>query len=102
MLINLSRMRFEIETEDFSKVIELPAALLKLVRSMLGKEGASSSDCEERDVKSISRAVGRDESTVRKHLFSFRGDGACKGEKRKPLIVRATKLADIATETHKP
>ncbi|MBO8179743.1 MAG: hypothetical protein H0Z19_04575 [Archaeoglobus sp.] len=53
-------------------------------------------------MKSISRAVGRDESTVRKHLFSFRGDGACKGEKRKPLIVRATKLADIATETHKP
>ncbi len=102
MLINLSRMRFEIETEDFSKVIELPAALLKLVRSMLGKEGASSSDCEERDVKSISRAVGRDESTVRRHLSILEEMGLVKIEKRKPLIVKATKLADIATETHKP
>ncbi|MBO8179742.1 MAG: hypothetical protein H0Z19_04570 [Archaeoglobus sp.] len=34
----MTRTRVEIETEDFSKVIELPAALLKLVRSMPGND----------------------------------------------------------------
>ncbi len=54
------------------------------------------------DVKSISRAIGRDESTVGRHLSALEEMGLVKVEKRKHLIVRATKLVDIATETHKP
>ncbi len=99
------RLKIEMEREDFSGIIELPTALLKLIKSSPREDKLQVLEAVRsgmRDVRSISRTVGRDESTVRRHLSALEEMGLVVVEKRKPLIVKATKLADVITETHKP
>ena len=91
-------LKIEIETEDFSGIVEVPYTLLNLIKLQLGedklevlksiKEGIG-------DVKSIAKKLGRDESTVRRHISALENMGLIEVKKRKPLLVKATKLAEL-------
>jgi len=91
-------LKIEVETEDFSRIVEVPYALLNLIKLQLGedklevlksiKEGVG-------DVKSIAKRLNRDESTIRRHISTLENIGLIEVKKRKPLLVKATKLAEL-------
>jgi len=100
LLKPIKNVKLEIELEDFSGLIEIPQALLLLpeIRSNISGErmeilrliaqGLS-------DVKSLAEKLKRDESTIRRHISALEELGLVTIEKRKPLKVRATELADL-------
>ncbi len=91
-------LKIEVEKEDLSGVVEVPCELLNLIKLRLGedrleilksiKEGIG-------DVKSISKRLGKDKSTVRRHLSALESMGLIEAKKRKPLLVKVTKLAEL-------
>ncbi len=100
LLKPMKNVRLEIELEDFSGLIEIPQALLLLpeIRSNISDERmeilrliAQGLD----DVKSLAERLKRDESTIRRHISALEELGLVTIEKRKPLKVKATELADL-------
>lgn len=92
------KVNIEIETEDFSSLLEIPNSLLSLVKSKL-----SDSNMEIilairdglRTVHEIAKSVRKDESTVRRQIQELEKMGLIAVEKRKPLVVNLTKLAEL-------
>ena len=91
-------MRIEIEAEDLSGVTELDPKMLILI-----KEGAKEEWLHilrhiaegKRDVKLLAEAMGKDESTVRRQLFTLKKYGLIEIKKRKPLVFEISPLADL-------
>lgn len=92
------KARIEIETEDFSNLLEIPSNLLSLVKS-----GVSESHMEIlmaikkglKTVHEIARSLGKDESTIRRQTQELEKVGLIAVEKRKPLVVNLTDLAKL-------
>jgi len=100
LLRPMENVRLEIELEDFSGLIEIPQALLLLpeVRSNVGSERMEILRLIAQglnDVKSLAEKLKRDESTIRRHISALEELGLVTVEKRKPLKVRTTELADL-------
>jgi len=100
ILAGIRDLMLEVELEDFSGVVEIPNALLLLpsVKASMTEEKlailkliAEGKD----DVRSIAESLGKDESTVRRHLAALEKHGLIKIEKRKPLKVRPSNLLSL-------
>jgi len=92
-------VRVEIETEDFESLIEIPEKLLSLVKTTVGEDKmevlrAIASGC--REAGKIAAKLGKDASTVRRHIAALEKMGLVEVEKRKPMVVRLTELAELA------
>jgi len=90
----------EIELEDLSGLIEIPQNLLRIheIRQNLTEEKIEILKLIAqgyKDVKSLSKALKKDVSTIRRHISSLEELGLIEIEKRKPLKVKTTKLADL-------
>ncbi|AAB89388.1 CRISPR-associated transcriptional regulator Csa3 [Archaeoglobus fulgidus] len=91
-------LKVEIEKEDFSDIVELPVGVLKIVKSPLGDDKVEVLKAVMnglRDVRGLSKHLGKDESTIRRHLAALEKMGLIEVKKRKPLIVSATELAGL-------
>jgi len=100
ILSDIRNLKLEIELEDFSGVIEIPTSLLSLpmIKASIGKEKLTILRLikeGKNDVKSISNALNKDESTVRRHLQTLHKLGLIEVEKKKPLIIKGTKLLNV-------
>jgi len=90
--------KFEIETEDFSSVVELQSGLINLIKSPprdISLEILELVANGFKTVGEIAKKLKKDESTIRRHLLSLEKQGLIKAEKRKPLIVSLTNLAGL-------
>jgi len=88
----------EIETEDFSHLLTISGDLLRLVRrppSSIHLEILKLVKGGVRKSESISKELRKDASTIRRHLAELEELGLLEAEKRKPLIVRPTKLSEL-------
>lgn len=93
-----NKAKIEIETEDFSAIVEIPNSLISLIKSKPSeihleilkriKEGSKT-------VEEIAKKLERDESTIRRHLIELEAKGLVVAEKRKPIVVNLTNLARI-------
>lgn len=93
-----NKAKIEIETEDFSAIVEIPNALISLIKSKPSeihleilkriKEGSKT-------VEEIAKKLEKDESTIRRHLLELEAKGLVVAEKRKPIVVKLTNLARI-------
>jgi CRISPR-associated protein Csa3 len=91
-------MTIEIETEDFSSLLLISNGLLRVIReppSNIHLEILNLVKNGVRKAESISRELKRDTSTVRRHLAELERMGLIEAEKKKPLVVRLTSLADL-------
>lgn len=100
ILSDIRNLKLEIELEDFSGVMEIPVPLLSLpmIKASIGKEKLAILKLikeGKNDVKSISKALNKDESTIRRHLQTLHRLGLIDFEKKKPLIIKGTKLLNI-------
>ena len=103
MIKSMRNVRLEIELEDFSGLIEIPQNLLRIheIRQNLTEEKIEILKLIAqglRDVKSLSKTLKRDVSTVRRHISSLEELGLIVVERRKPLEVKTTELADLILE----
>ncbi len=99
----MRNVKLEIELEDFSGLIEIPQHLLRIheIRKNLTDEKLEVLKLIAqgvKDVKSLSKALGKDVSTIRRHISSLEGMGLIRIVKRKPLIAEATELAESLLE----
>lgn len=91
-------MSIEIETEDLSSLLTVPKELLQLIKespSIIHLEILKIVKNGIKKAESISKELKRDASTVRRHLAELEKVGLIKVEKRKPLIVSLTNLAEL-------
>jgi CRISPR-associated protein Csa3 len=91
-------MTIEIETEDFSSLLLISNGLLRVIKeppSNIHLEILNLVKNGVRKAESISRELKRDTSTVRRHLAELERMGLIDAEKKKPLVVRLTSLADL-------
>jgi CRISPR-associated protein Csa3 len=98
MFRSFRNLKIEIETEDFSQVVEFSPALLNLVKFQPGEDKLSilkSISEGAADIKSIAKRINKDESTVRRHISALENIGLVEVRKRKPLLVKATDLAKL-------
>ncbi len=96
----MRNVRLEIELEDFSGLIEIPQNILRIheIRQNLTDEKIEILKLIAqglKDVKSLSKTLGKDVSTIRRHISSLEELGLIKVEKRKPLEVKTTELANL-------
>jgi len=103
MIKSMRNVRLEIELEDFSGLIEIPQNLLRIheIRQNLTEEKIEILKLIAqglRDVKSLSKTLKRDVSTIRRHISSLEELGLIVVERRKPLEVKTTELADLILE----
>lgn len=92
------KARIEIETEDFSSLLEIPSSLLSLIKNepneihmeilMAIKKGLNT-------VHDIAKSLGKDESTIRRQIQELERMELIIAEKRKPLIVKLTSFAEL-------
>lgn len=90
--------RFEIETEDFSGIVELNSSLIELIKSpptSMNLEILKLVEKGSRTVEELSKKLKKDESTIRRHLMELENQGLIVAEKRKPLVVKTTELARL-------
>ncbi len=100
MMKSMRNVKLEIELEDFSGLIEIPQHLLRIhkIKQNLTEEKIEILKLIARglnDVKSLSKALKKDVSTIRRHISSLEDLGLIEIEKRKPLKVKMTELADL-------
>jgi CRISPR-associated protein Csa3 len=91
-------MVIEIETEDLSSLLLVPSELIRLVKDPPGSIHLEILRLVKRGIRkseSISRELKRDASTIRRHLAELEAMGLVEAEKRKPLIVRLTRFAEL-------
>ena len=91
-------VKVEIETEDFESLIGIPEKLLSLVKTPIGEDKmevlrAIASGC--REAGKIAGKLGKDASTIRRHIASLEKMGLVEVEKRKPMVVRLTEMAGL-------
>ncbi len=92
------KARVEIETEDFSSLLEIPSSLLSMI-----KYGPSENQMEIliaiknglKTVHEIAKSLGKDESTIRRQIQELERMELISVEKRKPLIVKLTNFAEL-------
>lgn len=96
IMLRRKNLEIEIETEDFSNVIVIQETLISLVGSEINTEKLEVLKLVKdgyRDVRSISKELRKDSSTVRRHLSDLEKMGLIEIHKRKPLIVVPSHLA---------
>ncbi len=103
MIKPMRNVRLEIELEDFSGLIEIPQNLLRIheIKQNLTDEKIEILKLIAqglKDVKSLSKALKKDVSTIRRHISSLEELGLIEVEKRKPLEVKTTELANLMLE----
>ena len=91
-------VKVEIETEDFESLIEIPEKLLSLVKTPIGEDKMEvlrviASGC--REAGKIAGKLGKDASTIRRHIAALEKMGLVEVEKRKPMVVRLTEMAGL-------
>lgn len=91
--------RIELELEDGSNVIEIPKVLINIPRiiSILTDEKLEILKSLHGGIKNsrdLAKKLGKDESTVRRHLAELIALDLVKSIKRKPLIVKTSKLVE--------
>ena len=96
----MRNLELEIELEDSSALISIPADFLKIasIKARLSKEKIKLLKLVvrgENDVKSLARHLEKDESTIRRHISDLEELKLIEIVKRKPLKVKATKLARL-------
>ena len=100
MIKPIRNVKLEIELEDFSGLIEIPQHLLRIheIRQNLTDEKIEILKLIAqglKDVKSLSKALKKDVSTIRRHISNLEELGLVEVEKRKPLKVKTTELANL-------
>jgi CRISPR locus-related DNA-binding protein len=100
MIKPMRNVKLEIELEDFSGLIEIPQHLLRIheIKQNLTDEKIEILKLIAqglKDVKSLSKALKKDVSTIRRHISSLEELGLVEIEKRKPLKVKTTELANL-------
>ncbi|HIP58771.1 MAG TPA: CRISPR locus-related DNA-binding protein [Archaeoglobus profundus] len=96
---SMRHIKVEIELEDLSALIEIPTQLFVVgdVKSKLTNEKIEIlkliSQFEE--VKKIVEVLGKDASTIRRHIASLVEMGLVNVEKRKPLKVKLTDFGEL-------
>lgn len=100
MIKPMRNVRLEIELEDFSGLIEIPQHLLRIheIRQNLTEEKIEILKLIAhgyKDVKSLSKALKKDVSTIRRHISSLEELGLIEIEKRKPIKVKTTELVNL-------
>ncbi len=94
----MRNLKVEIELEDFSGVVEIPKAIFKLNKLELSDEKREILKMivnGYQDVRSIAEVIHKDDSTVRRHISSLKNLGLIKIERKKPLQIKATDLAEV-------
>jgi len=100
MIKPMRNVRLEIELEDFSGLIEIPQYLLRIheIKQNLTEEKIEILKLIAqglKDVKSLSKSLNKDVSTIRRHISSLEELGLIRVERRKPLEVETTELANL-------
>ena len=100
MIKPMRNVRLEIELEDFSGLIEIPQYLLRIheIKQNLTEEKIEILKLIAqglKDVKSLSKSLNKDVSTIRRHISSLEELGLIRVERRKPLEVETTELANF-------
>lgn len=91
-------MVVEIETEDFSSLLQIPSETFQLIKEPISEIHLEILKLVKNGIKkadSISKELKRDPSTVRRHLAELEKKGLIKAEKKKPLIISLTNLAEL-------
>jgi len=95
----MRHIKVEIELEDLSALIEIPTQLFAVgdVKSKLTNEKIEILKLISRfeEVKEIVKVLGKDASTVRRHIASLVEMGLVSVEKRKPLKVKLTDFGEL-------
>jgi len=95
----MRHIKVEIELEDLSALIEIPTQLFAVgdVKSKLTNEKIEVLKLISRfeEVKEIVKVLGKDASTVRRHIASLVEMGLVSVEKRKPLKVKLTDFGEL-------
>ena len=95
----IRHIKVEIELEDLSALIEIPTQLFAVgdVKSKLTNEKIEVLKLISRfeEVKEIVKVLGKDASTVRRHIASLVEMGLVSVEKRKPLKVKLTDFGEL-------
>ncbi|ADC66009.1 CRISPR locus-related DNA-binding protein [Ferroglobus placidus DSM 10642] len=92
--------RVEIELEDFSGVVEVEGEIFKLleVKSKLSDEKVKLLkivENEEMEAMKLAEIIGKDVTTVRRHIYELERLGLIEVVSRKPLKVRAKKVVEL-------
>jgi len=93
----------ELETEDSSMLIEVPRAVLELPRTLssMGRERAevlAALSHGPRPARELAEELGRDETTVRRHLQELVGSGLAEAVGGRPRSYRLTKLGELVLQ----
>ena len=95
----MRHIKVEIELEDLSALIEIPTQLFAVgdVKSKLTNEKIEVLKLISRfeEVKEIVKVLGKDASTIRRHIASLVEMGLVSVEKRKPLKVKLTDFGEL-------
>jgi len=95
----MRHIKVEIELEDLSALIEIPIQLFAVgdVKSKLTNEKIEILKLISRfeEVKEIVKVLGKDASTIRRHIASLVEMGLVSVEKRKPLKVKLTDFGEL-------
>ena len=97
---SMRNVKVEIELEDFSGLIEIPQQLLRIheIKRNLTNEKLEILKLISqglKDVKTLSKTLKKDASTIRRHISNLEELGLVTIEKRKPLKIKTTELADL-------
>jgi len=90
-------IKIEIETEDFERLVIISESLIRLIRNPIQKDKLEILKLianGNQNVRSISNALKKDVTTIRRHISRLEEMGLIVVEKRKPLKIRISKLAE--------
>jgi len=93
----------ELETEDSKALIEVPRAVLELPRTLssLGRERVevlAELSRRSRSARELAEELGKDETTVRRHLQELVESGLAETVGRRPRSYRLTKLGELVLQ----
>ncbi len=96
-------VKLEIELEDLSGVVEIPTSLIRMCKikeSLTDERRRVLRSIAEgnKDTRSLAKALGKDVSTIRRHISALEELGLVRVMRRKPLEVTITKLAELIME----
>jgi len=96
-------VKLEMELEDLSGVVEIPSSLIRMceIKENLTEERKRvlRSIAEgNKDTRSLAKALGKDVSTIRRHISALEELGLVRPMRRKPLEVTITELAKLIME----
>ena len=92
--------KVEIELEDFSGVVELPKGIFTLPRILSKLSGeklklVEAVKNEEMEAMKLAEVLGKDVTTVRRHIYELERIGLIEVVSRKPLKVKASEIAEL-------